>query len=361
VTPQLPLIENGPEVRPQPPEQRRKRIASEALRARVTLGLAGLALLASAITLAAKFASARTVGVILGFLAVLVILAQLLARSYLMQLEQEAIVETTAASAEGLQKELRAIRRTTEEELRIEEKQNKHLEQLFTAMKELKLIQVESLDVLSQSRPATLFYLLRHRDAIVDVLSGYWDRTESLLPSQLWGEYKNLVGGLRQDQIFRSTVCVPSEPSRLFDNSVFTNYVAAIYEAAETKSVQVRRLVVLDGEEWPPDEGSLDSKLYRHLRELHDKEDKIPTLTARVTSDEIARAHFKLNPDFMVWGDELLVKSDIPKRGDLVTHAEFYFPTNSQAEEIRRRQEQFDTLFDDATRALPLAAVIHSS
>jgi hypothetical protein len=104
--------------------------------------------------------------------------------------------------------------------------------------------------------------------------------------------------------------------------------------------------------------GALDDKVLEHLSELRRTENSIQLLEARVTSDEFARERFNRHPDFMVWDDSLLIKSDFRDAGGLVTQAEFYFASTNYTEEIHKRQQQFDELFNDVEQALPLTDVI---
>ena len=194
--------------------------------------------------------------------------------------------------------------------------------------------------------------------AIADILGGHWDRSEFLRPEQLWREYGELMTRLKPGATFRSTVCVPSDPALLFDDTTFGGYVLAIYYASRSQGVKVKRLLVLNCEEWPPDQDALDHKVLDHLRELRKIEESTPTLEARVTIDRFARDAFHEHPDFMVWGDGLLIQSDLNGADGLVTQAEFYFASNSYTEEIDRRQKQFDKLFEDADHAIPLTAIV---
>ena len=127
------------------------RIADQILRARATIALSILALLTSAVTLITETGSVQTVA----YVYLLLLVAQVSVRAYLVQIEQKAIIETTEDTtkklldkAEGAAKELQEIKKTTEEELRAEERQNKRLELLFTALKEFNLIEVKSLETL---------------------------------------------------------------------------------------------------------------------------------------------------------------------------------------------------------------------
>ena len=335
---------------------RTQRIVNEALRGRVTIGLTLLALLGSVLSLLAHITTAQTVGAVLGFLALLLLLAQIAGRSFLMQVEQRGMLLKTEEAA----KELQIIRRNTEEELRAEEKQTQQLELMFTAMREFNLIQVKSLDALRESRPTTSFYLQRHAAAIVEILGGHWDRSEYLRPEQLWREYSELVTRMRSGETFRSTVCVPSDPAILFDDPAFNDYVNAIYDAAVSQKIKAKRLFVLDCDAWPPSRDSLDRKVLEHLRKLAEVENESEgALKVRVASEVEAKKHFHLGPpDFMMWGDGLLILSDLEGPGGLVTRAEFYFSTNNHAPEIVKRQTEFDNLFNDPKRALPLAAIV---
>ncbi len=348
-----------------PPNRRGKQIAQQAVRAYVTIGLSLLALLATALTLIATTISGHVIVAVAGFIYLVLLVAQLSVRAYLAHLEQqEMVLATEDATSELLARandaagELQEIRRVTEQELRSEEAQNRRLEMIFTALKDFNLIEIESLDVLSESRPATLFYMQRQITAITGVLGGHWDRKEFLRPEQLWREYRELVGRLKEDETFRSTVSVPSEPGLLFDDSTFNQYVQAIYEAARLHSVVVKRLLVLPGHQWPPDKDKLDHKIVEHIRDLRKHEESIQTLKARLTSNGIASQHFNLHPDFMVWGDGLLIKSNLAGAGELVTQAEFFFASRNQNEEILKRQKQFDDLFAHTQETLPLTAVL---
>jgi hypothetical protein len=340
---------------PQPSEQpRTKRFVDRALRPRISLLLVVFALVGAVVALV-KDVSPPAVGASLGFVALLLVLAQIAGRSFLMQVEQSEMLERTSEAAD----ELRVIRRNTEEELRAELKQNSQIELLLTAMKEFNLIEVDSLNALDASRPTTAFYLQRHGTAIVKILGGHWNRSEFLRPQQLWYEYKELVTRMKRGEIFRSTVCLPSDPALLLRDKDFNEYVDAIYEAADSQQVQVKRLFVLNDEDLPPRDSSLDLEVLEHLRVIAKVEEETPALEARVTSQKNATSHFNLRPpDFMMWGEGLLIVSDLNSPNELVTRADFYFASNNHSEEITSRQEEFDALFADSKRALPLSAFL---
>ena len=337
---------------PRQSDVRAERILNKALQARLSVALLGLALVGSAISLASNVASAQTVGPVLGFIALLFLLAQIAGRSYLMQTEQRRMLLQA-------NRELETIRRNTEEELRVEEKQTRQLELLFTAMREFELIKVKSLEALQENRPTTSFYLQRHASTIIDILDGRWNRTERLRPGQLWHEYSQLIAQMRAGETFRSTVCVPTSPSDLFADEDFETYVRAIYRAAEKKAVHVKRLFVLDVGEWPPRSDSLAPEVREHFRVLAEKDKQISTLEARVTDKDTASLHFHLQPpDFMMWDDGLLIQSDLNGPGGLVTRADFYFNGNSHGKEIRDRLSDLDRLFGDARATLSVAALV---
>ena len=344
------------EPQPQPQKETRAQLVVRgALRGRVTIALSALAVLASLVSLLKTSVSAETVGAVLAFVALLLFLGQIAGRSFLMQLEQHGMLEKTELAAH----ELAIIRRNTEEELRAEQMQNQRLELLLTAMRAFNLIEVDSLKALSRSWPTTSFYLQRHATTIVEILKGRWDRSEFLRPEQLWREYKELLTQMRDGETFRSTVCVPSEPALLFDDKVFNEYVDAIYEAASLQKVEVKRLFVLDCEDWPPHKDSLEPKVLEHLRALAKVASSASALKARVTSEKIAKEHFHMGPpDFMMWGDGLLISSDLNGPDGLVTRAVFDFASDGYSAEILKRRKEFDALFADSKKVLPLGDVI---
>jgi hypothetical protein len=337
-------------------KSRAQGVAHAAVRARVVIVLSTLAVVGAAVSLLNNAVDAPIVGGVLGFVLLLIILAQIALRSYLMQHDQLGMLQKTEKAVE----ELEIIRTNTEEELRVEERQTRQLELLFTAMKEFNLLEVKSLEALEKSLPTTSFYLQRHATAIMEILKGHWDRSEFLRPQQLWHEYAKLVTLMRRDEIFRSTVCIPPDPADLFEDEKFNKYVDAIYKSAKSQGVQVRRLFVLDCEVWPPDKGSLDAKLLEHLEKLQEVESAVKALQVRVTMESTAsqEVFHRSNPDLMIWGDGLLILSDLSGPNGLVTQAEFFFANNSHSEQISKRQVQFDELFKDPERALTLAEVI---
>jgi hypothetical protein len=345
---------------PPPPHKENTKtqwVVNEALRARTAIIISLAALLGAGVSLAKAAVGVPAVTAALGLVGVLLLLVQIAGRSFLMQLQQEHMLLKTENAADAL----RIIQRNTEEELRAEQKQSLQLEFLFTAMREFNLLQVESFERLSESRPTTSFYLQRQASSIVDVLKGRWDRSELLRPAQLWREYAKLMEMMRGDEIFRSTVCIPPDPADLFNEPMFTKYANEIRKAADPgeRGVKVKRLFVFNREVLPPDGEALEPAVLKHLQELQDLEAELSTLEVRVTTKSIASTCFnRLHPDLMIWGNGLLILSDLSGPKELVTQAEFYFSGNNYTKEIADRQRQFDELFASPEEAFLLNDVL---
>ena len=323
---------------------RTERAAESLLRARVSVLLMVLTVLGAAVALIRSWTEPGIVAAAAGLVAVLLVLARVALSDYLLHQEQKRTL-----------RDLREVRRIAEEDLRTDQRQNAKLEQLLGAMRDFNVIQGQALEELRQAKPATRYYLESHTDAISDVLTGAWNRRESLRPEQLWREYGDLLGMLREGQLFRSTVVVPDDPESLLANADFNRYVDKIYDAAER--IEIRRLIVLDRRSWPPRRDDLPGPVLEHLTRLREVEGKTAGLTARVTTRARALMAFNEYPDFMIWGDDLLIESNLDGPEGLVVKAVFYF-AGTQDEQIRDRQRDFENLFGNAEQAVTLDGLL---
>jgi hypothetical protein len=334
-------------------KQKWQRRANDALRVRVTLALSAIALAAAIVTYLTTGVSAHTAGNVLGFVLILILLLQIAGRGLLIHADQMAIVQSSEEAAE----ELKSIKSDTEAELRLEKRHSQNLELLLNAMQNLNLVELRSPSELEQSRPATLFYLKRHAAAILSILEGYWDRSEFLQPVQLWQEYAELIPLLREGDLFLSTVCIPADPINLFHNSSFRKYVASIIDAVEAGRIEARRLFIFGQDTpWPPNLEDLHPSVCTHFQELQAVEHATNMLKVRATSEKIARMRFQApDPDFMVWGDGLLIESNLAGEGGLVTNAKFFFADGTEGRMITKRKWEFDQLFEDEDDTRPIS------
>lgn len=349
------LTDRRPDSKAERKAERAQRVAREALRARITVAVAAVAVVLSALALVLRWVESGTqIAIALGAVYAMLALFQVALRTFLLQTAQETIVDKTEEAANTLDE----IKRTAEQELKAEERQNRNLELLFTALRDFNIIQAESLDMLLEARPTTTYYLQRQVSAIVAILHGSWDRSESLQPEQLWMEYAELLKRLKPEEQFRSTVYVPTDPEPLFKDASFQRYVKEIYKAVRSQKVDVvRRLFVLEDETWPLTREALPTVLIDHLRYLQRVEHETSSLTARVTINEHAKMKFHGHPDFMVWGDGLAIESNLTGKDGLVVTARFFF-AGTHDEEIRRRQDQFDEVFGDETETMSLEQLL---
>jgi hypothetical protein len=313
---------------------RTERAARELLRARSAALLAGLGALGALLALVGKWAEPGTVATLVGLVSVLFVLARIAITNHLLHTKQLEVMT-----------DLQELRQIAEADLAADQKQNVKLEQLLKAMRNFNVIQVEALEELRDAKPATWYYLESHTEAISDVLNGAWKRRESLRPEQLWTEYADLLAKLRPGEEFRSTVVLPEDPIALLQNTKFADYAEKIYEAARSKQIAVKRIFVLDVPSSPPRREELPDAVLAHLRELQRIEQETPSLSVKVTTKSKAVMTFREYPDFMIWGNHLLIESNLDGPDGLVVKAIFYF-AGTQDGQISERRKNFDDLFE---------------
>lgn len=328
-----------------------QRVARSVHKTRVTVAGSLLALVGAVVALFAGLADAKESLSGFAVAVIFILIGQIAARSYLVLAEQEDLVE----SAGNAQMVLASIQQGMRAELRLEQQQSLQLTSLLSALKECELLSVHSLEALEEHRPATRYYLRTQADAIIDILGGTWDRSEYLRPSQLWHEYEYLIGQMVAGGVFRSTVCVPHDPELLFGDASFASYLQAIYQSARERGVRVRRLYVLECKQLPQGTQDLHPALAEHLDELRGVEAQVAEFEVRMATFGAAKTAFHEHPDFMIWGEGLLVESDLSGEDGLVAKAKFHFAgTKSQttaSELIAKRTQEFDRLFDDRRTA----------